>query len=138
MRYPHLEVLVGLDAKSGTSVAPPKIEVTADSFDEPVSVDENGCSLFDEVSVEDNGCSSSAVTVDSGKQFILSECDSKVPSKSKLERWPALVATFSVTTPEVTADSFDEPVSVDSGKQFFLSECDSKVPYLVHPELSKS
>ena len=31
----------------------------------------------------------------------------------KLERWPALVATFLVPTPEVTADFLDEPVSVD-------------------------
>ena len=37
-----------------------KVKVTANSFDDPVSVDENGCSLPDEVSVEDNGCCSSA------------------------------------------------------------------------------
>ena len=41
---------------------------TADSFDDPVSVEENGCFRLDEVLVEENGCFSSAelkVTADS-------------------------------------------------------------------------
>ena len=37
-----------------------EVKDTADSFDDSVSVEENGCFLFDEVLVEDNGCFSSA------------------------------------------------------------------------------